>query len=504
MAATLESKLYEAAEEGNVTILSELIRQDRLLLDRVLAVETPLHVAAMLGHTDFVREIIQRKPDFIIVYHRQAILENKLYEAAEEGNVTIFLELIRQDRLLLDRVLVNYAVETPLHVATLLGHTDFVKEMIQRKPELTKEVDSRGSTPLHLASAKGYVQIVKALLSVNPDVCLAVDIAQRNPLHLAAMKGQVEVLKELVHVRPQAARVTVAWRETILHLCVKHGQFESLKLLIEVMNDNEIVNAKDDYGMTILHLAVAYKQIKTIKFLLSDTKVEVNGLNANGLTALDVLAQNRRGLKDFDIAESLRDAGGLRTADISYLEPGIGGLWTEITPLIAHNVPTNQPARKFQLVQKTTKKEDWFMRKRDSLMVVASLMATMAFEAGLTPPGGLIADRNRSYYSQYLAANTISFISSMSIILLLVIGLPFKRRFFIWLMTVIVWIAISSMSLTYRISLLVSKPKSQQPIVTNVLEFAIMAWLGVMALLLLAHTIRLIKEENAFTITLHQ
>ncbi|KAK8976101.1 hypothetical protein V6N11_007595 [Hibiscus sabdariffa] len=436
-----------------------------------------------------------------------ATLESKLYEAAEEGDVTVLPELIRQDRLLLDRVLVNYAVETPLHVAAMLGHTDFVREIIQRKPEFTKQVDSKGSSPLHSASAKGYVEVVKALLDVDPDMCLAVDREGRNPLHLAAMKGKVEVLKELVRVRPQAARVAVASGETVLHLCVKYAQFESLRLLVDLMNDHEIVNAKDDYGMSILHLAVAYKQIEIIKFLLSGTGVEVNGLNTNSLTALDVLAQSRRGLKDFAIAESLRDAGALKATEISHSRPRIVRSRTETTmPRFAQDVPTNQPA----------KREDWLTRKRDSLMVVASLMATMSFQAGLTPPGGLWQDgsiqapqsnnikdgsheagtsitayRSQSYYSQYLAANTISFIASMSIILLLITGLPFKRRFFMWILTVIMWIAISAMAFTYRISLLVFTPKAEELNVTHILDYALVAWLLVMALLLLAHTIRL-------------
>ncbi|XWS70208.1 hypothetical protein CRYUN_Cryun03dG0028800 [Craigia yunnanensis] len=441
-------------------------------------------------------------------------LESKIYEAAEEGSVTTFLELIQQDRLILDRMLINYTTETPLHVAVMLGHTDFVKEIIHRKPEFTRESDSGGSSALHLASAKGYVEIVKALLFVNPDMCLARDIEERNPLHMAAMKGQVHVLKELVHARPHAAQVTVAWGESILHLCVRYGQIESLKLLIEVLDDHEIVNAKDDYGMTILHLAVAYKQIETIKYLIFSTCVEVNALNANGFTALDVLAQSRRGLKDFDIAESLRDAGALRAADTSYPRPRIGGLRTKPTPLIAQ-IPTTPPPREYHKAQNIIKKEDWLSRKRDALMVVASLIATMAFQAGLTPPGGLwqddstgtsqgnnstepheagtsiIADKNHMNYTLYLSFNTTSFIASLSIILLLITGLPFKRRFFMWILTVIVWIAITSMALTYRISLLVFTPKAEEPNVTRVLEYALRVWTGVMALLLLGHTISL-------------
>ncbi|XVE70860.1 hypothetical protein DITRI_Ditri10aG0104600 [Diplodiscus trichospermus] len=438
------------------------------------------------------------------------MLESNLYEAAEEGSVAILLELIQHDRLILDRALVNYTSETPLHVAAMLGHTDFVKEIIHRKPEFTRGSDSEVSSALHLASAKGYVEIVKALLSVDPDMCLAYDREQRNPLHIAAMKGKVDVLKELVHARPQAAKATVAWGETILHLCVKYGQIESLKLLIEVVDDHEIVNAKDDYGMTILHLAVAYKQIETVKYLLVNTGVEVNALNSNGFTALDVLAQTRRGLKDFDIAESLRDAGALKAADISFAEPRIGGLTAKATPLIAQ-IPTMAPSRDCHKVQKINKKEDWLTRKRDALMVVASLIATMAFQASLTPPGGLwqddsqgengtephqagtsiIADKDQSNYTLYLSFNTTSFVASLSIILLLITGLPFKRRFFMWILIVIVWIAITFMALTYRTSLLVFTPEAQKLNVTRVLEYAIKVWSGVMALLLLGHTIRL-------------
>ncbi|XVE58305.1 hypothetical protein DITRI_Ditri04bG0159600 [Diplodiscus trichospermus] len=414
-------------------------------------------------------------------------LESKLYEAAEQGSVAILLELIQQDRLILDRVLVNYTTDqTPLHVAAMLGHTDFVKEIIHRKPEFTRELsDSWGSSPLHLASAKGYVEIVKPLLFVNPDMCLARDTELRNALHLAAMMGQIDVLKELVDARPQAAKVTVDWGQTILHLCVKCGQFESLNLLIEVIDDHEFLNATDDDGMTILHLAVAFKQIEIIKYLLSNTSVEVNALNANGFTALDVLAQSRRGLKDFDIAESLWDAGALKA-----------------------QIPMTAPSKECHKVQKTSNKEDWLTRKRDSLMVVASLIATMAFQAALTPPGGLwqivnnstepheagtsiIADKDQRNYTLYLSFNTTSFVASLSIILFLITGLPFKRRFFMWILTVIVWIAISSMALTYRISLVVFTTKAQKLNVTGVLEFALTVWSGVMALLLTGNNIRL-------------
>lgn len=193
-------------------------------------------------------------------------MTNMLYNAAFEGSVTALLELLRQDRLILDRITsANGITETPLHVAATLGHIDFVKEILHRKPQLAKELDSQRSSPLHLASAKGYVEIVKALVAVSPALCFARDRDGRNPLQLAATKGRVDVLRELLRVAPDAARHTAGQGETTLHLCVKHNQLEALRLLVEAMGDDyEFVNAKDDYGMNILHLAIADKQIEVM------------------------------------------------------------------------------------------------------------------------------------------------------------------------------------------------------------------------------------------------
>ncbi|KAK4432844.1 hypothetical protein Salat_1046600 [Sesamum alatum] len=98
------------------------------------------------------------------------------------------------------------------------------------------------------------------------------------------------------------------------------------------------------------------------------------------------------------------------------------------------------------------KSTDWLGRKRSALMVVASLIATVAFQAGLTPPGGVwqdnfTVDENGNpvsnphsvgqsimayqaprAYGIFMILNTIAFLASLSIILLLVSGLPMRRR----------------------------------------------------------------------------
>ncbi|KAJ4717509.1 Ankyrin repeat family protein [Melia azedarach] len=262
----------------------------------------------------------------------------------------------------------NCLSETPLHVAVMLGHVDFVKEILCRKPELADELDSRRSVALHMASQKGYVDIVQALLQANPEMCFARDVDGRNPLHLAAMKGRIDVLGELLNARPCAASASTIWGETILHLCVKHNQLEVLKFLLETMDDPEFFNAKDDYGMTILHVAVADKRIEVIKFLTTRTKINVNALNANGFTAWDILAQSKRDVKDWEIGESLRHAGAISAKDNNDIHLSVQELGTRQTNILTSS-ENNQEQRGKASENFPEKEYDWLDKKRNALMV---------------------------------------------------------------------------------------------------------------------------------------
>ncbi|PKH97994.1 hypothetical protein CRG98_049740, partial [Punica granatum] len=120
----------------------------------------------------------------------------------------------------------------------MLGHLEFVQEILTRNPEMARELDFRRSSPLHLAAAKGHTEVVKLLLLTNPKMSLSRDWEGRCPIHLAVIRGHTEVLKELI-------------------------QYEALEYLVETMgDDNEFMNTKDDDGSTILHLAAADQQVE--------------------------------------------------------------------------------------------------------------------------------------------------------------------------------------------------------------------------------------------------
>ncbi|KAJ9168183.1 hypothetical protein P3X46_019742 [Hevea brasiliensis] len=87
------------------------------------------------------------------------LMEKKLYEAAVKGCVTSLLSFIHEDALVLDRFIARYFAETPLHIVSMLGHLEFAKEILNRKPQLVEEVDFQGQTPLHLATANGHLKV---------------------------------------------------------------------------------------------------------------------------------------------------------------------------------------------------------------------------------------------------------------------------------------------------------------------------------------------------------
>jgi len=184
-----------------------------------------------------------------------------LYEASLNGCVRTLNTLIQRDALILNKVSLTSLSETPLHIATLLGHLEFCKVLVSKKPKFAEEVDSLGRTPLHLASAEGHTKIVQELLQANADVCLARDQDGRIPLHLATMKGRIEIIEQLIIARRESIRMNLDG-DSVLHLCVRYNHLNALKLLVVLANCEEsFLSSKDHDGNSILHLAVMLKQM---------------------------------------------------------------------------------------------------------------------------------------------------------------------------------------------------------------------------------------------------
>ncbi|PIN00231.1 26S proteasome regulatory complex, subunit PSMD10 [Handroanthus impetiginosus] len=378
-------------------------------------------------------------------------MNNELYKATIEGNTASLLNLLNQDELILDRpTSTTPLLETPLHLAALLGHEQLASQLLSRKPQLALELDSRRSSPLHLAAAKGHVGIVKALLRVEPDVCFACDRDGYNPVHVAAMRGRIEALKEMVRVRPDAARALVKMEKTVLHLCVEYCQFEALKVLLESVESGDLVNCRDGDGNTVLHLAVADKQVEAVN---SDIQIRI--LVHPYLHPIII----RMRIFKFEFYWILKINICIRRISVGY-------------SIILYPVEYGQ-----------IDPEKVFSQTNSDIHANNSEGA----EHYLT----IIYDYLKKYVQFYMI-NTVSFIASLSIIFLLMSGLPIRHKIFMWILTVITWIAITATTLTYTVTLILMTPDAREnSTITSVIGITVFVWICLMTLLLVGHTIRL-------------
>ncbi|PIN19881.1 hypothetical protein CDL12_07428 [Handroanthus impetiginosus] len=238
---------------------------------------------------------------------------------------------------------------------------------------------------------------------------------------------------------PFAAREKMDKGLSLLHLCVKYGQFEALNILVLQMN--QLLNWKDDDGDTILHMAVRDKRTEIIQYLVENTIIDVNAKNSKGQTPMSILDQTPPDTTTSKIRKILTPK--LCNSDI--------------------NTQT-QPVR-------------WLNEKRDAIMVVAVLIATMAFQAGMSPAGGVwqedsdahrageavMARNHPKAYESFARFNVIAFLSSLTSILLLISGLPLiRRRLFMWILVPIMWLTVTSIAVTYAISIVMVTPEKQR------------------------------------------
>ncbi|XP_074267710.1 uncharacterized protein LOC141591269 [Silene latifolia] len=411
----------------------------------------PFILATLNGAVNSLHNLLKPQLDPLI-------LTARLYDATIRGDLNSLHGLLCEDPFILDRCIIQKSdrfMQSPLHVAVNLGHLQFTTEILRLKPDLAGQlVQSTRASALHLASEKGHLEIVKKLLEVIPNMCFSRDQDGRNPVHVAAIYNHLHVLEFLVSTNPSAAREITNSHETILHLCVKYAQFEPLKYSVNAMG--ELLNAKDINGNTVLHLAVVAKQLEAVKLLAKMKKMQQNAVNKSGLTALDCLAQNGRSPEDKEIRQTLKRAKALKAKAME---------------------------------KQKNKDGKWLNKQRNTLMVVATVIATMAFQFGVNPD---LKDKISDYgYKNLTIVNTISLVSSLSVVLVLIGGLPCKRLFVVVLIATM-WVSLTSTIYTYFLYL--AHPSNELPDDAILLALTVSSavWIILLLALLLGHILRVL------------
>ncbi|XP_028770344.1 ankyrin repeat-containing protein At5g02620-like [Neltuma alba] len=414
-------------------------------------------------------------------HHEEEKMIRVLYEASHNGCVSTLRTLIQQHPLVLHRINSRTTfIDTPLHISASLGHLEFTRVLLEHKPKLSLELDSFRSTALHIASAEGHIHIVKELLAAGEQACLVPDQEGRIPLHVAVIRGRLEVVTELIEAKPESLKILQKGK-TVLHLCVTYNHLEILKALVDSRFEisAELLNRRDLDGNTVLHLAVMLKQVETVRYLVSIPKIqEVSTLkNKMGFTASDIVDGVPRDLRSLEIQVILMNNGfqsdktetciitqASTTSDaVEEAVKPVKKCWTKMIKCIGSWFEHNR---------------EWIEEMRGNLSLVATVISTITFQCVINPPGGFIqqdisnsnkaaspssspgagngspgqavlAFGPRNDFLFFIIPNTVAFVASLGVILLLISGLPLKNKVVMWMLSMGMCITLFALAQAY-------------------------------------------------------
>jgi ankyrin repeat protein len=143
--------LKDAAEQGNIDALYSLIAMDPKVLDNmdeIPFVETPLHVAAAAGQTEFAMEMMMLKPSFARKLNPNGFTPVLLAVHNNQTYLVHVLLAVHKDLVCAQ----GRGGMNPLHYAAQIGNLDLLAEILRVcSKSILEDVTSRGETALHVA-----------------------------------------------------------------------------------------------------------------------------------------------------------------------------------------------------------------------------------------------------------------------------------------------------------------------------------------------------------------
>ncbi|CAN8260493.1 unnamed protein product [Cochlearia groenlandica] len=312
-----------------------------------------LYTAASAGDFEFVKKLLERDP-LLVFGEGEYGVTDILYAAARGRNDDVFrllldfallpadiagVEEIDGEKKLNEKQLIvkEEMVKRGVHSASRGGHVAILEEYLLsgRYDAVLGLRDAYGSTLLHSASSRGQINVVKYLITKYDSIMEIKNFHGNTALHIAAYKGHLPVVEALINESPPLISVVNGDGDTFLHMVVSgfsasgfkrlDRQMELLKKLVSregnySVDFSEIVNVRNGNGRTVVHLAVMdyLNAVRSdiVEILLSKRGVDVNVVDSDGMTAVDLLERQKPKTPVSDLLiKRLKSAGGRSKRD---------------------------------------------------------------------------------------------------------------------------------------------------------------------------------------------
>ncbi|XP_038886803.1 ankyrin repeat-containing protein ITN1-like, partial [Benincasa hispida] len=386
-----------------------------------------------------------------------------LYRAAVTGEWDVAEDIFNQDTgAIISRI--TLLSETALHVAVGTGNNlDFVEKLVELMCERSlplKLKDSYGNTALAVAAIVGNVKAAKILVGKNKKLPLVKNKVNYSPLLLAAKYGHREMILYLLSVTKDEAVFTGKAGARLLNLLIT---FDFYDVALDILNRlPKLAVEQDQYGVTALQTLAekltvfeSGSQLGFCRRLLYRcwfTNMLILCLNICNSTIVNTVLIVSIGLVveecDAPLPNQLRDVENLNqiSNNAGELPPSdrISGAalqlqcelqwFKEVESLVqpSYKSMKNKYGRTPKMVFSERHKylvhqgEKWMKIAASSCTVVAALIATVAFTAVFTVPGGNNSDQGipiliqNKAFMVFAAADALALIaSSVSVMMFL-------------------------------------------------------------------------------------
>ncbi|OQR94498.1 hypothetical protein ACHHYP_01269 [Achlya hypogyna] len=234
--------LFEAASQGNESVVARLLQKGAPLEWTDSYGETPLSIAANYGHEGVVRQLIAAGAN---VHHKNNGGNTPLSIAAHYGREGAVQQLIAAGANIHHT---NNHQWTPLHYAAFFGYVESARQLLAAGADINA-VDKSIGTPLHWASEIGYDAMVRLFLEAGADLSLK-DDKGKTARDIAKEKNKTNTLN--------------AFDEALVRAAAS-GDMTRVRGLLDIGVD---ANTTNDSGETPLLVAVTQGDAAIVELLL--------------------------------------------------------------------------------------------------------------------------------------------------------------------------------------------------------------------------------------------
>ncbi|XP_074590114.1 ankyrin repeat-containing protein At2g01680-like isoform X1 [Curcuma longa] len=363
---------------------------------RLRPLQQPFFESVRAGDVDAVRSVVEGLEDAAagtaLAIAQTEAGETALYVAAEGNSVELFRYLLRFYDF--DAAVIRSRVDLDaFHVAAKLGHTGIVKELLSNWPNVCRQCDSSNTTALYSAAVMDHLEVVNSILDVDESSVRIVRKNGKTALHTAARVGYHQIVRALLLRDPGVASIKDKKGQTALHMAVKGRSLDVVEELLQA--DISTLNMCDKKGNTALHITTRKWRPQMVRLLLCYEAIEVNAINGQNETAMDLAEKIPYGESQMDIMESLSEAGAKHARNVGKnddeLRRTVSDIKHDVHTQFIQNAKTNR--RVTGIAQELRKLHDEAVRNTiNSVTMVAVLIGSIAFMAIFNLPGQYFQD----------------------------------------------------------------------------------------------------------------